>query len=139
METHAQEQVHWQAPRASVATPEGLQAGWHRRPHGELADPRDPGRLCADRHPGSPAELRWVVVPGAAYGIAVEAVLINGIVNTQKIQTLYSSTPHWSWWVGHGTFGATLGLLSSVLLEKRGASHLEAPLTVNHRCDAALH
>ena len=56
---------------------------------------------------------------GAAYGIAVEAILINGIVNTQKIQTLYSSTPHWSWWVGHVIFGATLGLLSSVLLEKR--------------------
>ena len=61
------------------------------------------------------------VVLGAAYGIAVEAILINGIVNTQKIQTLYSSTPHWSWWVGHGIFGATLGLLSSVLLEKQGA------------------
>jgi hypothetical protein len=59
-------------------------------------------------------------------------------VNTQKIQTLYGSTPHWSWWVGHGIFGATLGLLSSVLLEKRGASHPEAPLTVNDRCDAAL-
>src|SRR4051812_28174879 len=60
------------------------------------------------------------VVLGAAYGIAVEAILINGIVNTQKIQTLYSSTPHWSWWVGHGIFGATLGLLSSVLLNKQG-------------------
>src|SRR3954470_9300442 len=35
---------------------------------------------------------------GAAYGIAVEAILINGIINTQKIQTLYSATPHWSWW-----------------------------------------
>ena len=60
------------------------------------------------------------VVLGAAYGIAVEAILINGIVNTQKIQTLYSSTPHWSWWVGHAIFGATLGLLSSLLLEKQG-------------------
>ena len=60
------------------------------------------------------------VVLGAAYGIAVEAILINGIVNTQKIQTLYSSTPHWSWWVGHGIFGATLGLLSSVVLQKHG-------------------
>ena len=49
METHAHEQVQWQAPRASVATTEG------------------------------------------------------------QIQTLYSSTPHWSWWVGHGIFGATLG------------------------------
>ena len=37
-----------------------------------------------------------------------------------EFQTLYSSTPHWSWWVGHGIFGATLGLLSSVLLEKQG-------------------
>ncbi len=27
METHAHEQVHWQAPRASVATTEVLQAG----------------------------------------------------------------------------------------------------------------
>src|SRR3954471_2168807 len=60
------------------------------------------------------------VLLGAAYGIAVEAILVNGIVNTQKIQTLYSSTPHWSWWVGHGIFGATLGLLSSVLLNKQG-------------------
>src|SRR3954465_4984476 len=60
------------------------------------------------------------VVLGASYGIAVEAILINGIVNTQKVQTLYSSTPHWSWWVGHGIFGATLGLLSSVLLNKQG-------------------
>ena len=60
------------------------------------------------------------IVLGAAYGIAVEAILINWIINTQKIQTLYSSTPHWSWWVGHGIFGATLGLLSSVLLEKHG-------------------
>jgi len=60
------------------------------------------------------------VVLGAAYGIAVQAILINGIVNTQKVQTLYSSTPHWSWWVGHGIFGATLGLLSSVVLGKQG-------------------
>ena len=27
METHAHEQVHWQAPRASVATTEALRAG----------------------------------------------------------------------------------------------------------------
>jgi hypothetical protein len=60
------------------------------------------------------------VVLGAAYGIAAQAILINGIINTQTIQTLYSSTPHWSWWVGHVIFGATLGLLSSVLLDKRG-------------------
>jgi hypothetical protein len=61
------------------------------------------------------------VLLGAAYGIAVEAILVNGIVNTQKIQTLYSSTPHWSWWVGHGIFGMTLGLLGSVLLRRNHA------------------
>src|SRR5215217_4002803 len=65
---------------------------------------------------------------GAAYGIAVEAILINWIVNTQKIQTLYSSTPHWSWWVGHAIFGATLGLLSSVLLRRNNVQRPEASL-----------
>ncbi|HKP23270.1 MAG TPA: hypothetical protein VJV39_05360 [Dongiaceae bacterium] len=69
---------------------------------------------------GRRPNLVVAVALGAAYGIAVEAILINGIVNTQKIQTLYSSTPHWSWWVGHGIFGAMLGLLSSVLLAKQG-------------------
>src|SRR3954471_22329600 len=61
------------------------------------------------------------VLLGAAYGIAIEAILVNGIVNAQKIQTLYSSTPHWSWWVGHGIFGMTLGLLGSVLLRRNHA------------------
>src|SRR3954465_10712076 len=65
---------------------------------------------------------------GAAYGIAIEAIVINWIVNTQKIQTLYSSTPHWSWWVGHAIFGATLGLLSSVLLRRNNLQRPEASL-----------
>ena len=68
------------------------------------------------------------VVLGAAYGIAVDAILINGIVNTQKIQTLYSATPHWSWWVAHGIFGITLGLLGSVLLRRNDAKHAGASL-----------
>src|SRR3954467_766249 len=68
------------------------------------------------------------IVLGAAYGIAVDAIVINGIVNTQKIQTLYSATPHWSWWVAHGIFGITLGLLSSVLLRRNNAKHAEASL-----------
>jgi hypothetical protein len=69
------------------------------------------------------------VILGVAYGIAVEAILVNVIVNTQKIQTLYSSTPHWSWWVGHGIFGLTLGLLSSALLRRSDAeqAHAESP------------
>src|SRR3954463_13880745 len=61
------------------------------------------------------------VVLGAAYAIAVDAILINGIVNTQKIQTLYSAAPHWSWWIAHAIFGITLGLLSSVLLRRNDA------------------
>jgi apolipoprotein N-acyltransferase len=65
---------------------------------------------------------------GAAYGIAVDAILINWIINTQTIQTLYTSTPHWSWWVGHAIFGATLGLLSSVLLRRNNLQRPEASL-----------
>src|SRR3954453_2146699 len=161
METHAHEQVHWQAPRASVATTEVLRAGalaaitagfimaaWQMVvaaiARGPTAVPGIHQRLW------TPPERIWRVVFGvdhfhgsfhlipalggivgpmgnslilgivgvalltailgrrpnraaavrarAAYGIAVEAILINGIVNTQKIQTLYSSTPHRSWW-----------------------------------------
>src|SRR4051794_37212705 len=66
------------------------------------------------------------VVLGAAYGIAVDAILINGILNTQKIQTLYSAAPHWSWWVAHGIFGITLGLLCSLLLRMNNAKDAEA-------------
>jgi hypothetical protein len=65
------------------------------------------------------------VVLGVAYGIAVDAILIDGIVNTQKIQTLYSATPHWSWWVAHAIFGITLGLVASVLLRTNDAKHAE--------------
>jgi hypothetical protein len=68
------------------------------------------------------------VLVGVAYGIAVDAILINWIVNTQKIQTLYSATPHWSWWVAHAIFGITLGLFSSVLLRRNNATHAEASL-----------
>jgi hypothetical protein len=67
------------------------------------------------------------VLLGAAYGIAVDAIVIDGIVNTQKIQTLYSASPHWSWWVGHVFFGVTLGLLSSMLLRSDNAERAEAP------------
>jgi hypothetical protein len=58
------------------------------------------------------------VILGAGYGIAVQAIVINAIINTQKIQTLYSSTPHWSWFVGHGIFGLTLGMLTAVGLRR---------------------
>jgi hypothetical protein len=64
------------------------------------------------------------VVLGVAYGIAVDAILIDGIINTQKIQTLYSAAPHWSWWVGHAILGVTLGLFGSVLLRINRPSKL---------------
>ena len=79
-----------------------------------------------DRRPNPVA----AAVLGAAYGIAVEAILINWIINTQKIQTLYTSTPHWSWWAGHAIFGVTLGVLSSVLLMRSNVPRPEASLRV---------
>jgi hypothetical protein len=77
---------------------------------------------------GPRPNLFAAVVLGAAYGIVVQAILIGWIINTQKIQTLYSSTPHWSWWVGHGIFGMTLGLLAGVLLRRTNAKQAEASL-----------
>jgi hypothetical protein len=70
-------------------------------------------------------------VIGGAYGIAVEAILINSIINTQNVQTLYSSTPHWSWWVGHAIFGLTIGLLGSVLLRRNNLERPEPSLRPN--------
>jgi uncharacterized membrane protein len=71
------------------------------------------------------------VVLGAAYGIAVDAILLLGIINTQKIHTVYSASPHWSWWVGHLIFGVTLGLLGSVLLRRNNAEQAEVPLAAS--------
>jgi hypothetical protein len=68
------------------------------------------------------------VMLGVGFGLAVEAILINGIINTQKIETLYSSTPHWSWWVAHAIFGMTLGLIGSLWLRRSSAEQGEAPL-----------
>ena len=71
------------------------------------------------------------VVLGVAYGIAVDAILLLGIINTQKIQTLYGASPHWSWWVGHTIFGVTLGLLGSILLRRNNAEQAEGPLAAS--------
>jgi hypothetical protein len=70
-------------------------------------------------------------VLGAAYGIAVDAILLLGIINTQKIHTLYSAAPHWSWWVGHTIFGLTLGLLGSVLLRRNNATQADVSLAAS--------
>ena len=87
---------------------------------------------------GPRPNLVAAAVLGAAYGIVVQAILISWIINTQKIQTLYSSTPHWSWWVGHGIFGMTLGLLAGVLLRRNNAKQAEASLPPTDHRDAVL-
>jgi hypothetical protein len=59
---------------------------------------------------------------GIAFGLVLEVVIVNLVVNQiQDVNTLYTSTPEWSWWVAHGLFGATLGLVGSKLLRREPA------------------
>lgn len=59
---------------------------------------------------------------GIAFGLVLEAVAVNLVVNQiQDVNTVYTSAPEWSWWVAHGLFGATLGLIGSTLLRQRPA------------------
>jgi hypothetical protein len=59
---------------------------------------------------------------GIAFGLVLEVVVVNLVVNQiQHVNTLYTSTPEWSWWVAHGIFGATLGLVGSTLLRRQPA------------------
>ncbi len=37
----------------------------------------------------------------------------------QDVNTLYSSTPAWSWWGSHALSGMTLALIASILLRRR--------------------
>lgn len=54
---------------------------------------------------------------GIIYGLVLEVVIVSVIVSQiQDVNTPYTSTPEWSWWVAHGIFGATLGLVGSTLL-----------------------
>lgn len=58
-----------------------------------------------------------------AFGIAIEAILVNLIINgAQTIDTLYYSTPTWSWWVAHAIFGMTLGTLGVLLLQRTSSA-----------------
>jgi H+/Cl- antiporter ClcA len=64
---------------------------------------------------------------GVAFGIAVEAILVNLIINgAQKIETLYYSTPRWSWWVAHAIFGMMLGAIGALLLRRDSSDQTQA-------------
>jgi len=59
---------------------------------------------------------------GMMFGLVLEVVVVNLIVNqVQAVNTLYTSTPEWSWFVAHAMFGATVGLVGATLLRRRGA------------------
>jgi hypothetical protein len=56
---------------------------------------------------------------GMVFGLVLEVIVVNLVVNqVQTIDTLYTSTPEWSWWVAHAMFGATVGLIASTLLRR---------------------
>ncbi len=68
---------------------------------------------------GRRPSLGAAAMGGVAFGLVVEAVLVNGIVNgAQSVHTLYDSAPHWSWWVAHAIFGMTLGGLGALGLRR---------------------
>ena len=70
------------------------------------------------RRPGIAAAMAL----GMAFGIAVEAVLVNLVINNiQDVDTFYTSTPEWSWWAAHAMFGAVLGLVAASLLRRGDA------------------
>jgi hypothetical protein len=59
------------------------------------------------------------VMQGVVFGLLMEVVIIHLIVNPiQDVNTLYTSTPEWSWWASHAIFGMTLGMVASLLLRR---------------------
>lgn len=58
---------------------------------------------------------------GAAYGLFLEIALLNLLVNlTQDPDIVYRAAPEWTWWVAHGIYGTTFGLLAARRLARRG-------------------
>ena len=71
---------------------------------------------------GARPRVLSAVAFGMAFGLVLEVVVVNLIVNhVQDVNTLYTSTPEWSWWAAHVMFGATLGLIASTLLRRQDA------------------
>jgi hypothetical protein len=59
---------------------------------------------------------------GMMFGLVLEVVIVNVVVNqVQDVNTLYTSTPEWSWWVAHLLYGGTLGLVGATLLRRQAA------------------
>ncbi len=53
---------------------------------------------------------------GLAYGLFVEVIFLNLVVNAiQEVHTVYESIPQWGWWVAHAVYGSVLGLTASLL------------------------
>jgi hypothetical protein len=59
------------------------------------------------------------IMQGVLFGLLMEVIIVHLIVNPiQDVNTLYTSTPEWSWWASHAVFGMTLGLVGSLLLRR---------------------
>ena len=71
---------------------------------------------------GRRPSIAKAVALGMMFGLLLEVVVVNLIVNRiQAVDTLYTSTPQWSWWVAHAMYGAALGLVAARLLRRRDA------------------
>lgn len=80
------------------------------------------GVTIATRLLGSRPSIASAMAVGMMFGLVLEVAVVNLIVNqVQDVNTLYTSTPEWSWWVAHGIFGATLGMIAATLLRRRSA------------------
>jgi len=71
---------------------------------------------------GSRPSIAKAIAFGMTFGLLLEVVVVNLIVNQiQTVDTLYTSTPEWSWWAAHAMFGAVLGLVAASLLRRGDA------------------
>ncbi len=71
---------------------------------------------------GKRLRIASAMMAGVLYGLALELLIVNLFVNQiLGVNTLYTSTPEWSWWVAHGIFGATLGMLTAIFLKRQEA------------------
>lgn len=77
------------------------------------------GILLITRLLGSRPSTVHAVALGMTFGLAVQLLMVNLVVNQiQTVQTLSTSTPEWSWWIAHAMFGGILGLVGAALLRR---------------------